>query len=260
METIIEAQDVWKTYVTVTRGTTQKTSALAGLSLFVQPSEVVTIFGPNGCGKTTLLNIIAGLDRPDRGWTRIAGDATNSQSFGFVFQNYAGSLFPWRTNLSNIAFPLELAGVPKRDREKRVQDLCKRLDVKIDLHAYPYELSGGQQQFIAIARALAPSPVAVLMDEPFSSLDYHNRIMIEGKLLEVWEERKMSVLLVSHDIDEAIFLADRVVLLSRRPSRVLEVLETRLERPRKLEQTVESPRFLELKRRALSVFRGEIGL
>ena len=260
MEQAIVIQEVCKSYFDSSRDRPQETVALADVSFTVRPGELVTIFGPNGCGKTTLLNIVGGLDQPDRGVVRVPTGNGGVSRVGFVFQNYTVSLFPWRSVLANIGFPLELADVDRKDRDRRVRDMCDALGIKVDLAAYPYQLSGGQRQLVAIARALVSRPEIVLMDEPFSSLDYQNKIMIEQRLLDLWQESGVTILLVSHDIDEAIYLADRVVLLSRRPGRVLEVLETRLERPRRLEQMVESPRFLELKARALSVFRGEIGV
>jgi len=223
MEKAIEIQNLWKCYERKIEGKTESLEVLADLNLSVYPTEFVTIIGPNGCGKTTLLNIINGLQYPTRGAVRVMGSQKSEETpTGFVFQNYSESLFPWRNNTSNIAFPLELRGVPVRERKQKVQELCDELGLPLNLDAYPYQMSSGQQQMLTIARSLIDGSRIVLMDEPFASLDYHNKIMVQQHLLDVWKRKKMTILLVSHDIEEAIYLADRIVLLSKRPARVLK--------------------------------------
>jgi NitT/TauT family transport system ATP-binding protein len=230
------------------------TPVLNDLSFGVAKGEIVTIFGPNGCGKTTLLMCIAGNIKPDQGTVVINGQHPGRARLGYVFQNYRDSLFPWQTNLQNLSFPLEIAGWPRSKSRRYAQSFLKELDWNIPPDSYPYQLSGGFQQLVAVARALIVEPEVLLMDEPFSSLDYETALSAHNALLNRWELLNFTVLLVSHDVDEAIYLADRIILLSKRPAQVLNILQCGLPRPRSLDMIMSS-HFLDLKRQVLDTLK-----
>lgn len=215
--------------------------------------DFVTLFGPNGCGKTTLLNIACGLEKADSGKITINDKDPEHSKTGFVFQNYNESLFPWRTALENIEFALEIQGVSKKERIKKAEELLNKVGLIQHKNKYFYELSGGMKQLVAICRAIAYQPDILLMDEPFSSLDYSTTKKMEMELLEIWQERKITTLFVSHDIDEAVILADRVVVLSPRPARIKEIIEINLPRPRKLEM-IASDEFFAIRNKVLQAF------
>lgn len=235
-------------------------NVLDTLDFSIERSERIAVFGPNGCGKTTLLNILGGLTRADSGQILREGPMEDSGlSAGFVFQNYRETLLPWRRNLDNIAFPLELGGIGKEERSRRVRALLGELKIEIPERGYPYQLSGGQQQLLALARALVQTPELLLMDEPFSSLDYETRLKMQEKVLEIWDHCRATLLFVSHDLEEAIFLADRMILLSPLPAKVLEIIEVDLPFPRK-SSVLESDQFFRIKARALKIFREALKL
>ena len=227
------------------------------ISLTVKKGEFVTIFGPNGCGKTTFLKIIAGLEGYQRGRIEVDGKPPDRIKIGYIFQNYRDSLFPWRTNLSNLTIPLELEGMGKREKYKRAREFLKKLALNISEDSYPYQLSGGQQQLLSIIRALIYEPDVLLMDEPFSSLDFQTTLFMHDKLLDIWRKTGTTIIFVSHDINEAIYLADRVVLFSKRPARIIAVMETNLPRPRSIEIR-ETGKFFTLRNRILDLFKEEI--
>ncbi|MBM3332713.1 ABC transporter ATP-binding protein [candidate division WOR-3 bacterium] len=235
------------------QGSARRLAVISDLSLDVGAGEFITVFGPNGCGKTTLLNILSGLVDPDRGRVSIAARDGDRAVMGYVFQNFAASLFPWLRVIDNIAFPLELRGVSRSQRQEKVLDLLRRFRVDFDPSVYPYQLSGGQQQLVAIMRAVIDSPDVLFLDEPFNALDFQTRTDMEDRVLEIWETLKPAVLFVSHDIDEAIYLADRVVFLSRMPARVAEVLPVPLPRPRSQRMLVSSE-FYALRTHAIAAF------
>ncbi len=200
------------------------------VSFSVETGSFVALFGPNGCGKTTLLNIIAGILSPDTGDVYFAN--TYQKKVSYIFQNFAETLFPWKPCLDNIAFPLELQGIEKNERRRIALHLLQRLNLRLPLEQYPYQCSGGQKQLVAISRALISDPDVLLMDEPFAALDYETRLSMEDKLLDIWNKTKTTIVFVSHDIDEAIYLADKVVILSKKPTTVLAEIPTKLHRPR----------------------------
>lgn len=208
------------------------TEALRDVSLTVREGEFVCLLGPSGCGKTTLLRIIAGLESPTEGEVRVDGVpvAGPTPRLGMIFQDY--SLYPWRRVIDNIAFGLELAGVGKAERLARAGEYLDLVGLGGFANSFPYELSGGMRQRVAVARALATDPAVVLMDEPFGALDAQTRNAMQRELLEIWTKTRKTVLFVTHSVDEAVFLADRIVVLSPRPGRVREIVEVREPRPR----------------------------
>jgi NitT/TauT family transport system ATP-binding protein len=210
-----------------------KTEAVRDASFSAAPSEFVCLVGPSGCGKTTLLNMIAGFLSPSRGDILIGGRPVNGQGLdrGIVFQDFA-QLFPWRTALENVAFGLEMKNVAKAERERIAREQLRLVRLEKFADAYPHHLSGGMQQRVAIARALAYNPGVLLMDEPFAALDALTRDEMQRLLAEVWRETKKTVVYVTHNVAEAVYLADRVVVMSAHPGRVKAVVSIRLARPR----------------------------
>jgi ABC-type nitrate/sulfonate/bicarbonate transport system ATPase subunit len=208
--------------------------ALDGLELTVAPREVIAIIGPNGCGKSTLLRVVGGLLAVDAGVVEIEGRPVSGPdvSTGFVFQE--PRLLPWRDALSNVAYPLELVGRPRADRERRAHELLRLVGLGGFASARPFQLSGGMRQRVAIARALALGPSVLLLDEPFSALDALTRERFDIELMKVWERTSTTVLLVTHSIPEAVLLADRTIVLSRRPGRIVGEVQAPLGRPRSL--------------------------
>jgi NitT/TauT family transport system ATP-binding protein len=210
-----------------------KVPGVDDVSLTMEPSEFVCIVGPSGCGKTTLLNCIAGFLSPATGEIRIGGKAVNGygQDRGIVFQDFA-QLFPWRTALGNVAFGLEMKGVPKAEREAIALEQLKMVKLEKFANSYPHHLSGGMQQRVAIARALAYNPAVLLMDEPFAALDALTRDEMQRLLADVWRETRKTVIYVTHNVAEAVFLADRVIVMTPHPGKVKTQVPIRLERPR----------------------------
>ena len=225
--------------------TGQSIEVLQDVSLAVRPGEFVTIVGPSGCGKTTLLRIFAGLIPLSDGDVLHDGKPINgpSPSVGFVFQS--DNLMPWRTVWDNIGLGPELRGEPKRTYAPRIEQLVELVGLSGFERYYPHQLSGGMRQRINLARALAIQPDVLLMDEPFAALDAQTREIMQDELLHIWRGTGNTVIFITHQIDEALFLADRLVILAARPGRVQEVLEVDIPRPRSLE-VKRSARFVEL--------------
>jgi NitT/TauT family transport system ATP-binding protein len=205
---------------------------LSDINLYVADKEFVCFIGPSGCGKTTLLRITAGLEKPDSGTLTVNNEPIKGPGpdRGMVFQEY--SLFPWRTVLKNITFSLELKKIPKSEREKIARDFLELVGLSKFADSYPHELSGGMKQRVAIARALVNDPDVLLMDEPFGAVDAQTRNRLQHELLNIWEKKKKTVLFITHSVDEAVFLADKVVVFTARPGRVKEVISVDLPRPR----------------------------
>jgi NitT/TauT family transport system ATP-binding protein len=220
----IEVRGVRKAFGAVT--------ALAGASLVVRAGEFVTLIGPSGCGKTTLLKMLAGLVVPDEGEVYIDGRRVTGpgRDRSMVFQDFA--LLPWATVLANVAFGLELQGVPRRAREAVAREYIRRVKLAGFEHHYPHQLSGGMQQRVGLARALATRPQILLMDEPFASVDEQTRRLFQDDLLRLVAEERTTVVFVTHSMEEAVYLSDRVYVMSARPGRVLEALDVPLPRPR----------------------------
>jgi NitT/TauT family transport system ATP-binding protein len=225
--------------------------------LDIPKGKIVSVFGPNGCGKSTLINMISGLVPIDRGEILFDGKSLAETKVGYVFQNYREALFPWMRTIDNIAYPLLLEGRPKVDVDRRMQELVASFDVRFDLKRYPYELSGGQQQTASIMRALAPRPEVVFLDEPFSALDYEMTLFIREKLQEVFIQTGTTMLLVSHDLEEAVYLADRILLLTKRPTRIAEIIDYEDPRPRTV-ATLSEPGFVDTKKLSLEIFQREV--
>ncbi len=205
---------------------------LNDVSLSFEGGTFTCVVGPSGCGKSTLLRIIDGLIPPDSGVVKIRGEDVREPSLdrGFVFQGF--NLLPWRTVMGNIEFGLENLGVKKDERKRRAQEVLKAVDLEGFERYYPGQLSGGMQQRVGLARALAVDPSILLMDEPFGSVDDQTRMLLQDELLEIWEGNQKTVIFVTHDIEEALYLADRIVVMRARPSRVTRIIDVPFGRPR----------------------------
>ena len=208
-------------------------SAVETVSFIIEASEFLCIVGPSGCGKSTLLNLIAGFIAPSGGQIRIGGKAVSGHGLdrGVVFQDFA-QLFPWRTALANVCFGLEMKGIPKRQREDIARRQLALVKLEKFAQSYPHHLSGGMQQRVAIARALAYNPAVLLMDEPFAALDALTRDEMQRLLADVWRETRKTVVYVTHNVAEAVYLADRVVVMTPHPGTVKSELCIPLARPR----------------------------
>jgi sulfonate transport system ATP-binding protein len=204
--------------------------ALDGVSVTVAPGEIVAVVGGSGCGKSTLLRAISGLDRPTQGTVTLDGDTITAphEKIGIIFQE--PRLLPWLTVAGNVGFGLE--GCPKAERRARVAAALERVGLTDKAKVWPRELSGGQAQRVAIARALVPRPQVLLLDEPFSALDAFTRADLQDHLLDLWADAKPTLILVTHDVDEAIVLADRIMVMRPRPGRIFDEIENDLPRPR----------------------------
>ena len=229
----------------------------SGFNLDFPRSKITSIFGPNGCGKSTLINMISGLIPIDGGEVLFDGKRLSETVIGYVFQNYRDALFPWKRSIDNIKYPLQIAGRSAADCEARTQELIESFDVRFDLNRYPYELSGGQQQLISIMRALAPQPEVLFLDEPFSALDYEMTLFMRDKLQDIFQATGTTMILVSHDLDEAVYLGDEILMLTRRPTRIAERVVFDAPRPR-TPATLTSEAFTRAKARCLDVFQREV--
>ncbi|HEY2990572.1 MAG TPA: ABC transporter ATP-binding protein [Candidatus Binatia bacterium] len=254
MEPCIQAKDVSLTFRPKNR---EAVAALSELSLDVGKGEFVSIVGPSGCGKSTFLNILLGLIKPDTGvmqlnGTRIAGPG---QERAMVFQEFG--LLPWRTVVGNVELGLELKGVEASVRHKRAMELINMAGLVGFENHYPHELSGGMKQRVGLARALATDPEVLLMDEPFAALDAQTRDLMQAELLQVWERTKKTVIFVTHSIEEAAYLSDRVVVMSARPGRTKTSIRIDLPRPRDYEMRL-SAKFNEIKAEIWSALKDEL--
>ena len=234
-----------------------KTTIYDNFDLDIPRGELISVFGPNGCGKSTLINMIAGLIPMDAGQILFDGMQLADIKFGYVFQNYREALFPWMRAFDNIAYPLKMMNVSPADRKARTEQLVARLGVKIDLNLYPYQMSGGQQQLVSIMRSLVVEPEILFLDEPFSALDYEMTLFMREQLQKLFMESGTTMVLVSHDLEEAVYLADHVLLLSRHPARVADFPPVTSPRPR-TDATLSDPEFVSTKAHCLEVFQREV--
>jgi NitT/TauT family transport system ATP-binding protein len=214
------------------RGGDAAVEALKDVSLDVRDGEFLTVLGPSGCGKTTLLRILAGLELYDSGEITVSGKPITGPGpdRAMVFQSFA--LLPWATVIQNVAFGLELRGVPKAQRETHAEELIDLVGLSGFERRRPLELSGGMQQRVGLARALAVDPQILLMDEPFGALDEQTRRLLQEELLAIWEKTRKTVVFITHSMEEAVLLGDRVVLMSTQPGRIVEIVDVPLARPR----------------------------
>ncbi len=228
-----------------------------GFDLDLPRGEIISIFGPNGCGKSTLINMLSGILPIDGGRILFDGKTITDTRIGYVFQNYREALFPWMRAIDNVGYPLVLMGVAPAEIRQRIDVLVGRFDLRFDLQRYPYELSGGQQQTVSIMRALVIEPEVLFLDEPFSALDYEMTLTMRDQLQKVLAETRTTSLLVSHDLDEAIYLGDKLLLLTRRPTRIAAFLDVSVPRPRE-PATTTGPAFIALKAQALGIFQSAV--
>jgi NitT/TauT family transport system ATP-binding protein len=228
-------------------------NAVRDVSLSVPAGEFVSIVGPSGCGKSTILNMVAGFIPPSSGEIRVGDQAVTGPGpdRGVVFQSFA--LFPWKTVIENVAFGPKMRGIHKAERERIAREFLELAGLGHAAARYPNELSGGMQQRVGVARALANEPDVLLMDEPFASVDAQTRMTLQEELTRIWQERRPTVLFITHDVPEAVFLANRVVVLSK--GRVLADVEVPLPRPRRWDTLVESDAFKGLSNKVLQLVR-----
>ncbi|MDO7787620.1 ABC transporter ATP-binding protein [Desulforamulus aquiferis] len=240
----------------VFNGSQGTVEALQSTSFKVSPGEFVTILGPSGCGKSTILRVVAGLVNPSSGEVLMDGQKIigPGPDRGMVFQSY--TLFPWLTVQENIEFGLNLSGVPAKQKKDTARQYLQLIGLTGFENNYPVNLSGGMKQRVAIARALANNPEVLLMDEPFGALDAQTRTIMQELLLKVWEATKKTILFVTHDVEEAIFLGDNIYIMTARPGKIKEVISVDIPRPRSYE-VKELPEFLAIKHRVLQLIREE---
>ncbi|MGO4496318.1 ABC transporter ATP-binding protein [Paenibacillus sp. 2RAB27] len=238
----IEIRGLSKVY----NGRNGETIALQNTDLSIMENEFVCVVGPSGCGKTTLLNIIGGLEEATSGSVKVDGVEVKGpgKERGVVFQQYA--LFPWKTVLKNIEFGLKLRGLNKQERLERAEHYLELVGLKDFAHAYPKELSGGMKQRVAIARAYAVEPEVLLMDEPFGALDAQTRAQLQEELLKTWQKEKKTCFFITHDVEEAVILAQRVIIMSARPGRIKEIIDVDIPYPRD-QSTKLDERFVRIK-------------
>jgi NitT/TauT family transport system ATP-binding protein len=240
----ISVQHVHKTFQRPQ--STDVVEALKNVSLDIADNTFVSLVGPSGCGKTTLLRMLNGLIKPDRGRVLVEGKRPEpGPDMGFVFQSFR--LVPWLAVRANIAFPLEITGTPKNEARERADRYLELVGLSNFAKAYPNELSGGMKQRAALARALVTDPSILLMDEPFASIDAQTRELMQIELMRIWAEKKGVVVFVTHSVDEAVLLADKVVLMGPRPGRIVEVVDVDLPRPRWEYNVRADPLFVELR-------------
>jgi NitT/TauT family transport system ATP-binding protein len=251
-KTKIEVASLCKTFVNERNG--RMLSVLEDIDLKVFDGEFLCVVGPSGCGKTTLLQILAGLEPATSGTMTLDGRtiAGAGADRGVVFQGYA--LFPWRTVVENIAFGLEVKGLPRGERMVAASRYARLVGLQGFEHAYPSELSGGMKQRVGIARALANEPEVLLMDEPFGALDAQTREIMQRELLDIWRQTRRTVVFITHGVQEAVFLADRIVVMTARPGRIKAVIDVRLPHPR----DVTAPEFGQLMRPVYAALREEV--
>lgn len=233
----------------------KETLAIEDISFETREGEFLCILGPSGCGKSTLLRIIAGLLSPTSGNVIYSGEKSSGPLNSMVFQEYG--VFPWMNVIDNVAFGLEMRGVPKDERYERSLEYLRRVGLSKYAYRNPHELSVGMRQRIALARAFVNNPAILLMDEPFGALDAQTRLILQDELLKIWKEQQKTVVFVTHDIDEAILLGDRVLVMTSVPGRIKEVMTVGIRRPRDL-QMESSREFVDLRMKIWNIIRSEV--
>lgn len=236
----------------------ESVQALVDISLLVEPGEFVAIVGPSGCGKTTLLNLVGGLLKPTKGQVLVGTRApqAGAPNLGYLFAR--DGLLAWRTAAGNVALPLEIRGVTRKERQHRVAAMLKAVGLKEFADSHPAELSQGMRQRVALARMLVTEPTTLLLDEPFSALDAQTRLLMHFRFLSIWERQRSTVLLITHDLGEAITLADRVIVFSRRPGRIKEEYQVDIPRPRRVTELQANDRYHDLFRKMWKVLEEEL--
>lgn len=238
----VNIRDLNKVY----KGQKGDVTALQKVNLGIKPNEFVCVIGPSGCGKSTLLNIIAGLESKTYGSIKVDGKEISGpdRNRGVVFQEYA--LFPWKTVIKNVEFGLKLRGFDKQTRKDKAKEYLELVGLSDFVQSYPKELSGGMKQRVAIARAYANNPEILLMDEPFGALDAQSRVQLQEELLSAWESQRKTCFFITHDVEEAILLGQKIVIMSARPGRIKEIVDVNIPYPRTQEVT-KTKDFFEIK-------------
>jgi NitT/TauT family transport system ATP-binding protein len=248
----IQIKDMSKVFVA--RG--KPLVAVENIDLSVPVGQFLCIVGPSGCGKTTVLRIVAGLEKQSRGMVTLLEEDPSKRLNSMIFQEQ--SIFPWLTVRQNIAFGLQMRRVPKREYQPIVDAYIKKVGLTRFAESYPHQLSGGMKQRVSIARAFANDPEILLMDEPFAALDEQNKLLLQEELLRIWDETRKTVLFITHSIDEALVLGDRVLVMSAHPGRIIDDLSVDFPRPRNVLDVKAQPEFAELSRRIWGSLRDEV--
>lgn len=242
----VEFVDASKVYTTRSKGRTDGHLAVSGVDLTIKQGEFVCFVGPSGCGKTTVLNMIAGAILPTAGSVALAGKPVRGLQAGVGYVTQEDSLLPWRTLMRNVTLGLDLAKVPKAEAHERATEFIAKAGLTGFEEHYPFQLSGGMQKRVGLIRTLVTSPDVILMDEPFGAVDAQTRLYLQHELLRLWEDLSSTIVFVTHDLVEAITLADRIVCFDRNPGRVKEIVNVDLERPRNVFRIHESPGYSEI--------------
>lgn len=257
----ITFQQVHKTFSvrkTEKKGSGEEFTALQNINLEIQEGEFMAIVGPSGCGKSTLLDLLGGLSKPSSGQILLDGQPISGPGLdrGIVFQQYA--LFPWKTAQENIEFGLEAKGIPKKERAERTQHFLELVGLSGFDHRYPHELSGGMKQRVAIARSLAYDPDVLLMDEPFAALDAQTRETLQLELLHIWEKTKKTIIFITHGIDEAVYLGQRVAVMTSRPGRIKKIVNVPFDFQTKTSGIHKNPEFISLRHTVWELLQDEV--
>jgi len=248
---MISLQNVCKTFT----NKNQKNVILNNINFDLNDGELLAIIGPNGCGKTTLLKIIAGLEKQTDGKIKLHNNQPhNTLKCGFIFQEHKESLYPWKTVAKNIELALGKK-LKKQTKQQILQDILYKLNLDEHKHKYPYQISGGMAQLVAFGRAMALQPDIFLLDEPFSALDHYTSLKVQQKFLDIWQNIKTPTILVTHSIEEAVLLSDKIIILSNLPSKIISIIQNPLPHPRCLEHLSEDE-FHKIKKRVLEKFTG----
>jgi len=249
---------ITKSFPLAQRGRTGELQVIDGIDLDVAENEFLTVIGPSGCGKTTLLKIIASLVEPDSGQVLVDGEVVSQPGpdRAMVFQSFG--LFPWKTVLDNVRFPLVTRKMPSAQATDIAMTYLQKVGLERFVHSHPHQLSGGMQQRVGLARALATEPDILLMDEPFGAIDAQTRELMQEELMRLWQQTRKTVVFVTHDLDEAVLLADRVLLLSPGPGRVRRIVPVDLPRPRWEYDVRAHPDFAQIRAELWSALRGDL--